>query len=160
MAVLRAQLLPASGAGRQEPRALGRQHRRCWEHTKTFTEQPPKSPSLLLPCFPQSIRLSQAACLPVQAAVSSPPRTYLREDKLNMTPKRTVSAPASLLTLAALDLPVSFQDIFQLSIWRGESPRRAIAHPTLGVGHAGGGRILRKLHSQLCKVLSKNSTMF
>lgn len=51
----------------------------------------------------------------VQGPVWPPPglsiaRTYLREDKLNMTPKRTMSVPSLAPHTAALDLPMSFQE--------------------------------------------------
>lgn len=61
VAVLPAQVLPASRAGSWEQRAPGRQHCRCSGHTQTFTIQP--LPKVLSSSFLASHCLSVPGCL-------------------------------------------------------------------------------------------------
>lgn len=84
-----------AGTRSEEPRRPGRQCCGCLRAHQTFTISP-QDPSLLLPCFLQSVclKLFLLPCGQGYRAVSIPPHTFLREDKLNMTPKRTMAAPS------------------------------------------------------------------
>lgn len=133
----------------QESTAPERQHCGCSGHTKAA----PKVPHSSLFVLPWGRRSMSSLTL-------HSPSHLLEGQYMEQGTKMGPCQPlASLLTLTALDLPRSFQDIFQPSMWSGESPRRANSHHVLGVECAGRGRILWKHHTQLCKGLSRNSTM-